>query len=106
MPPDKVSPFSSFVALRAEHSRLLKARASREQGANPPTEAEITDFLARSRVTGRRLDSPSERDAAQSAMDYWTATLYTLLEKSPQAPELAGKATDAHALLEPFDQKS
>ena len=107
MADEKAIPFESFAALRADHSRLLKARASKEPGATPPTEEEVSLFLARALATGRRLDAPSERESAQSAMDYWTATLCTLphrtVRKAAFSTGTGDGTVDMCVLLEPFD---
>jgi hypothetical protein len=68
------APIETLEALRAEHGQLLKK--SRDP-ADPPVGL-VTDFLQRAKALGRRLDDPLDREAAQSVLDYWTATLYTL----------------------------
>src|SRR5262249_18800254 len=79
--PPSTTPFDSLADLRAEHLRLLKQ--SKESAAqSDPGAAElataVVEFLARTQATGKRLDTPSDREAAQSILDYWTATLFTL----------------------------
>lgn len=69
------TPFESVDGLRAEHARLL--RASRDPAA-PAGADEIVGFLVRARATGAKLDFPADRELAQGALDYWTATLFTL----------------------------
>ena len=107
MADEKATPFESFAALRADHSRLLKARASKGPGANPPTKEEVLLFLARALATGRRLDAPAERESAQSAMDYWSATLCTLpdrtVRKAASSTGTGDGTVDMCVLLEPFD---
>ena len=74
------TPFESLEALRAEHGRLLRAsKTSISKSAEKADLAsEVVGFLARARATGAKLDFPADREAAQSVLDYWTATLFTL----------------------------
>jgi len=77
MPPTDAAPFDTLAALRANHSRLLQAP---KPPAGVPTEraAAVVEFLARVKATGRRLDTPADRETAQGILDYWTATLFAL----------------------------
>lgn len=104
---DKDAPFESFRDLRADHSRLLKAKAAKGPAAKGPSSEEVSLFLARARATGRKLDATSQREAAQSAIDYWTATLYAMsggaTVGTAAPPVRAGGTPDMHSMLEPFD---
>jgi hypothetical protein len=81
--------FASLSELKHEHVALLQVvRAS-------PREAKadlINGFIKRAQATGNRLDELSERDAAQSILDYWTTVLIHLCNGAgdlPAAPTLA-----------------
>jgi energy-coupling factor transporter ATP-binding protein EcfA2 len=98
------TPFASVAELRAEHNALL--RATRGRATGPGLVERINGFLGRARATGRLVYDPDERDGAQGILDYWTATLVTLVDPrdvvtSPAllaafdpsyAPDLAGAA--------------
>ncbi|MBS0207001.1 MAG: hypothetical protein JSS49_29345 [Planctomycetes bacterium] len=105
------TPFTSLEDLRTEHGRLLRASKESSGATDADTETvadKIVRFLARARATGARLDYPSDREAAQSVLDYWTASLFTLpngvcaAQALPSA--IPGVTSDAVNLqLEPFD---
>lgn len=108
-----VAPFESLAELRAEHGRLLKegnaATRSPEQSKQLPQR--VVEFLARVRSTGVWLDTPADREAAQSILDYWTATLFTLPKGTSAASALpslvSGDSTDGINLqLSEFDSAS
>lgn len=74
------SPFESLAALKAEHGRLLRAGSNNPESAQEQSDltSSIVNFLAKVRATGACLDTPTDREAAQSILDYWTAKLFTL----------------------------
>ena len=68
----------------------------------------MTDYLRRAKALGRRLDDPADREAAQSVLDYWTATLFTLpgglATRSTLPTSVAqGEAGAVNVLLDEFD---
>src|SRR5262245_7350219 len=71
-------PFISLVQLQREHVALIRTLKTivekREQIER------IKRFLTRAQATGKRIDGLSDRDAAQSILDYWVATLIGSLE--------------------------
>ncbi len=75
--------FPSLSALRSAHNELLEAH--REQGDSESFWQEIESFLLRGRATGALLDSEDERWAAQSLLDYWAATGYSIGREMPDA---------------------
>src|SRR5687768_10511915 len=75
MPPPDAAPFPSLAALRAAHADLL--RGVPPEGPDAAGAARVVDFLTRGAATGRLLDAPTDRAAAQGLLDYWAATLYT-----------------------------
>jgi tetratricopeptide (TPR) repeat protein len=73
--------FNSLADLRAEHLRLLRASKDQADRGSPNDyqfARDVVQFLARIQGAGKRLDSPSDREAAQGILDYWTATLFTI----------------------------
>jgi energy-coupling factor transporter ATP-binding protein EcfA2 len=78
-----VEPFPSLSALRAAHSSLLEAH--RTQATVPDFWAEVELFLRRGQATGALLDNEGDRGAAQSLLDYWTATAYSVGRKVADA---------------------
>src|SRR5436305_6923030 len=72
------TPFDSLDELRAEHGRLLRTSKGPTGEKAADLAADVAKFLARARATGSKLDFPTDREAAQSVLDYWTATLFTL----------------------------
>lgn len=101
--PDAADPaprLLSLAELRADHARLL----DRQQDGNLAATLldEVERFLRRGQSAGVLLDSPADRRAAQSLLDYWDTTLFragreigdvTLARFDPTlAPELDGAA--------------
>ncbi len=92
--------FPSLSALRAAHSSLLEAH--RTQAALPDFWVTVAHFLRRGQATGALLDNEGERGAAQSLLDYWTATAYSVGHKVADAllldfdPTLAPEIPDEH----------
>ena len=91
--------FPDFDSMRAAHSQLMKQYAL---DASDPEEfiAPVQEFLSLGQATGALLDSDSERESAQTMLDYWTNRLYrigksvgdTLLvhfdpEQAPEIPD-------------------
>lgn len=77
------APFPSLSALRAAHNALLDAH--REEGDTDQLWQTVTDFLQRGRATGALLDNEDEQWAAQSLLDYWSATGYSIGREMPDA---------------------
>lgn len=97
----------TLEALRAEHGGLLKEG---RDGAGAAGLAEkARRFLDRARQLGKRLDDPADREAAQSVLDYWTATLFTLPKgvsaDSPLPSSVAhSPGGAANVVLDEFDR--
>lgn len=108
------SSFDSLDELRNEHGRLLRTSKESTSSGEQPIESianKVVKFLVRARATGAILDYPTDRDAAQSVLDYWTATLFTLPNgvSATQALPTAipGVTADAVNLqLEVFDPRT
>jgi hypothetical protein len=111
VPEPAPAPFASLDELRKEHGRLLKGSkeeakskgtAQSVEPAADPTH-QIVRFLARAQLTGTRLDFPADREAAQSVLDYWTATLFTLpngVSAASTLPSLIPGVTEAAVNLQ------
>jgi len=69
-------PFPSLTALRTAHAGLLDRHRTQAESALFWQEAE--QFLVRGRATGALLDNEEDRWAAQSLLDYWSATGYSV----------------------------
>src|SRR5712692_5855769 len=83
-------PFASLSELQHEHIALMRAvRSPSEQAQQKEL---IHAFLERARATGSRLDDFSERDIAQSILDYWTAALINLPDRTGAMPGLLALA--------------
>ena len=80
---DAVELFPSLSALRTAHSSLLEAH--RTQATLPDFWATVELFLRRGQATGALLDNEGDRGAAQSLLDYWTATAYSVGRKVADA---------------------
>ena len=80
---DTIEPFPSLSALRAAHSSLLEAH--RTQATLPDFWATVELFLRRGQAAGALLDNEGDRGAAQSLLDYWTATAYSVGRKVADA---------------------
>jgi WD40 repeat protein/tetratricopeptide (TPR) repeat protein len=104
--------FESVDALRDRHIELLQR--AREEGEVPAFWDEVEQFLRRGQATGVLLDSPTDRRASQSLLDYWANRLYrarrepsgaTLAEFDlAEAPELPDKPCP-YLGLDAFDEK-
>src|SRR4051794_21669077 len=83
--------FNSLSQLRAAHSDLMRAmRDTRPENTNPLTER-IRDFVKRAIDAGAVLQG-DDREVAQSIVDYWNTTLFTMPEvdrSAVSAPQLA-----------------
>ncbi|MDX2241453.1 MAG: hypothetical protein NW224_12280 [Leptolyngbyaceae cyanobacterium bins.302] len=110
---DTTLPYPSLAAMRTVHSQLLKRH--REAGNLPELLTEIKDFIYRGRTTGTVLDRDEDRWAAQSLLDYWTASLYRFEHEPPDAtllefdPSLAPTLEDSlcpYLGLEAFREKN
>ncbi len=77
------APVTSLTELRTRHSALLQRLRDPEAR---PSSGEILGFLEAASALGRLLDDEnfSERESAQSVMDYWVATL---ISQAPQVTE-------------------
>ena len=83
-------PFATFGELQSQHIVLMREiRSSPGEGH----EADLIDpFLQRAQATGTRIDDFSERDIAQSILDYWMTILINSRDRVgdlPSAPVLA-----------------
>jgi tetratricopeptide (TPR) repeat protein len=84
--PAAVDSFSSFAELHLEHVGLM--RANRTPTAQEQQTTRIHQFLRKAQATGSKIEEPAERDAAQSIIDYWTATLVTSSDAAGITPNL------------------
>lgn len=97
--------FDSFVQLQEENLALLRQRADQADNASMPDEARA--FIARAVATGALLQRPSERRAAQAAIDYWTTSLILSrgqanepCEESETSERIGGETPDAPVLAD------
>lgn len=86
-------PFDSLLQLRAEHVEMM--RAVRRAGAGADLVPRIRAFIDRVKATGRRIDSPPDRDAAENIIAYWSSYLFTATESDALSAALP--------TLDPFD---
>ncbi len=77
------SGFPSLAALRASHSKLLDAHHT--QAASDAFWQEVAHFLRRGSRSGALMDREEDRWAAQSLLDYWIATAYSMGRAMPDA---------------------
>jgi tetratricopeptide (TPR) repeat protein len=76
--PSTAEPFFSLLELQREHVALMRLMRTSGTLSEEERSKHIQDFLRRAKGTGSRIDEPADRDAAQSIIDYWTATVVTL----------------------------
>lgn len=69
-------PFPSLGELMVAHADLLKRELEMTSPAAPEFLTEVKKFIRNGRETGAHLESPSERRAAQSLLNYWITVLY------------------------------
>ena len=86
--------FASLTELRGEH--LKKMGAVQGKTADAELVGQVREFVNRACLTGKLLDSPHDRDAAQSILDYWSAWLLTTGDASSRG--------SAPAVLDEFDR--
>ncbi len=82
---EQASNFPSLAVLRMAHNKLLEIHRAQSNGAASEFWQEVETFLQRGRLTGALLDREEERWAAQSLLDYWTATAYSTGRAMPDA---------------------
>jgi energy-coupling factor transporter ATP-binding protein EcfA2 len=75
--------FPSLAALRTAHNKLLEAH--RTQADAPEFWPTVEGFLRRGSRTGALLDREEDRWAAQSLLDYWAATAYSIGRTMPDS---------------------
>ncbi|MCE7988190.1 MAG: SH3 domain-containing protein [Caldilinea sp. CFX5] len=75
--------FPSLTVLRAAHNKLLEAH--RTQADAPDFWPAVEQFVRRGSRTGVLLDREEDRWAAQSLLDYWTATAYSTGRTMPDS---------------------
>ena len=75
--------FPSLAVLRTAHNKLLEAH--RAQPESTEFWSAVEQFLRRGRSTGVLLDREEDRWAAQSLLDYWTATAYSTGRAMPDS---------------------
>jgi hypothetical protein len=73
-------PSESLAMLRKKHLAFMREEQYRSGPAAPEDRERLRDFLARVEAAGAIIDDHADRDAAQSILDYWTATLATVSE--------------------------
>ena len=92
--------FPSFDSMRAAHSQLIKQYALDAKSDSDDFVEPIQEFLNLGQATGALLDADSERESAQTMLDYWTNRLYRLGKSDGDAllahfdPELAPEIPD------------
>jgi hypothetical protein len=91
--------FGSFVELQQANLALLEEKMDPAAGAGSQSE-KIKQFIGKAVATGAILQRPSERKAAQAAIDYWTTSLI-LSRESPYAKAGLGKESAADAMVPP-----
>ena len=79
-PPDR---FESVDALRDGHAELLQR--ARDDGEPPEFWDDVERLVRRGQATGVLLDSPTDRRASQSLLDYWANRLYRAGRQPPGA---------------------
>ncbi|MGE5248715.1 MAG: DUF4870 domain-containing protein [Bacteroidota bacterium] len=96
--PLEVQPFQSHASLRIEHSALLKEF---HQAGEPASYApQIRQFIQRGVASGAFIDMDSDRQSAQSVLDYWGTRLYRLTSEDVESslvdfdPDLAPDLPD------------
>ena len=77
--------FPSLAALRMAHNKLLETHRTQTDATAVAFWQEVETFLQRGHRTGALLDREEERWAAQSLLDYWTATAYSTGRAVPDA---------------------
>jgi tetratricopeptide (TPR) repeat protein len=87
-PSSTAEPFFSLSELRREHVALMRFIRASTTLSEVERSSHILEFLERARGTGTRIDEPADRDAAQSIIDYWTATVVTLSGGASVPPDL------------------
>ncbi|MEZ4859780.1 MAG: hypothetical protein R3C14_00655 [Caldilineaceae bacterium] len=75
--------FPSLASMRAAHTTLLDAHRNDHDAAD--FWARVETFLQRGKQSGALLDREDDRWAAQSLLDYWTATGYDTGRTMPDA---------------------
>jgi len=63
-----------FRALYSAHTELLKKR--RAEGETTALWAAVLRFITEGKAIGEVLDNDSERETAQSLLDYWSTMLF------------------------------
>jgi len=63
-----------FRALYSAHTELLKKR--RAEGKTTALWAAVLRFITEGKAIGEVLDNDSERETAQSMLDYWSTMLF------------------------------
>ena len=95
----RVAPFDGIVPLQRAHLELLRTWGKEGRGKSPVSvRKKVHDFMAAVQITGKALDRPADRDAAQAVLDYWA------IELIPTGDETA--AGDETTILEPFDESA
>src|SRR5262245_45167138 len=96
--------FPSLAALRQANDELVGEipddYAHLNEAECAANDARVEEFLARAVATGAHLDSPSDRKAAQSLIDFWVASSYTQRAHKPQTPVQSRRP---NVLLDPVD---
>jgi WD40 repeat protein/energy-coupling factor transporter ATP-binding protein EcfA2 len=82
-PESEVTRFPSFDSLRAAHSQLIKQYSMDVLADSENFVQPVEAFLTRAQATGALLDSDSERESAQTMLDYWTTRLYRMGKGNP-----------------------
>ena len=72
--------------MRAAHSKLLKQYSLDAVADKTNFIDTALDFLNRGQATGELLDLESDRDGAQTMLDYWSSRLYRIEQTVSEGP--------------------
>ena len=87
--------FGSFVELQQSNLALLEEKVDPAGGSGAGSQPEkIREFIGKAVATGAILQGPSERKAAQAAIDYWTTSLILSRTMPPGLPPTVAVLVD------------
>ncbi|HEY0331020.1 MAG TPA: hypothetical protein VGC77_18220 [Rhodopseudomonas sp.] len=103
--------FASFVELQQANLELLEDKVDSTDGNGSGGHLDkVVEFIGKAVVTGKILQRPSERKAAQAAIEYWTTSLILSREYSSgaasEALSSADPAAPTVAVLADFDPRT
>src|SRR5215467_1494886 len=89
-----VEPPAMLSRLRAEHVEMM--REARRHERDDAMVRRMRSFIDRVKAAGARIDSLTDRDAAQDIITYWASYLFTAGDREALSAALP--------VLDPFDQ--